>query len=95
MLGFEQSAVGKWVAVSAQAKDLSGLPPTHIEVGSADTFRDESVDYATRIWQAGGQVELHVWPGGFHGFDQLAPTSTLGRQAVALRAPWLNRVIGS
>jgi len=61
-------------AAPARATDLSGLPPAFIDVGSAETFRDEDIAYASRIWQAGGVAELHVWPGGFHGFDVLAPT---------------------
>jgi acetyl esterase/lipase len=56
-------------AAPARAEDLSGLPPAFLDVGSAETFRDEVVTYATRLWQAGGVAELHVWPGGFHGFD--------------------------
>lgn len=51
-------------AAPARATDLSRLPPTFIDVGSTDTFRDEDVTYATRIWRAGGIAELHVWPGG-------------------------------
>ena len=50
-------------AAPARATDLSGLPPTFIDVGSAETFRDEAIDYASRIWRAGGRAELHVWPG--------------------------------
>jgi acetyl esterase/lipase len=38
----------------------SGLPPAFIDVGSAETFRDEAVTYVSRIWQAGGVAELHV-----------------------------------
>src|SRR6202022_2637328 len=48
-------------AAPARATDLSGLPPACIDVGSVETFRDEGIDYATRIWQAGGSAELHVW----------------------------------
>jgi acetyl esterase/lipase len=36
-------------------------------------FRDEDVAYASRIWADGGSCELHVWPGGYHGFDLSAP----------------------
>ena len=72
-----------------------GLPPTFIDVGSADTFRDEDVDYASRIWQAGGVAELHVWPGGFHGFDGMVPTAALSKAAVAARANWLARLLAS
>jgi acetyl esterase/lipase len=81
-------------AAPARATDLSGLPPAFIDVGSADTFRDEDVAYATRIWQAGGVAELHVWPGGYHGFDGIAPDAAISRAAVAARATWLARLLG-
>ncbi|MGW1065299.1 alpha/beta hydrolase [Streptomyces aureus] len=80
-------------AAPARATDLSGLPPAFLDVGSAETFRDEVVDYASRIWQAGGIAELHVWPGGFHGFDAFAPHTTLSRTARAARLAWLRRLL--
>jgi acetyl esterase/lipase len=79
-------------AAPARATDLSGLPPALVDVGSAETFRDEDVAYASRIWQAGGQAELHVWPGGFHGFDMLAPDAVISQEARAARARWLRRL---
>ena len=79
-------------AAPARATDLADLPPAFIDVGSAETFRDEDVAYASRIWQAGGRAELHVWPGGFHGFDGLAPTAQLSHDARAARVRWLNRL---
>jgi acetyl esterase/lipase len=81
-------------AAPARSQDLSGLPPTFIEVGSADTFRDEDVTYATRIWQAGGVAELHVWPGGFHGYEGMAPKAEISKATVAARANWLTRLLG-
>jgi acetyl esterase/lipase len=48
-------------------------------------------DYALRIWQAGGDAELHVWPGGFHGFYLLAPGAALSRRAVRQWQDWLAR----
>lgn len=80
-------------ASPGRATDLSGLPPTYIDVGSAETFRDEDVAYAARIWAAGGDAELHVWPGGVHGFDALAPDALLSRDARDARARWLERVL--
>uniref|UniRef100_UPI00064BEF03 alpha/beta hydrolase fold domain-containing protein n=1 Tax=Nocardiopsis sp. RV163 TaxID=1661388 RepID=UPI00064BEF03 len=82
-------------AAPARAEDLSGLPPAFLDVGSAETFRDEVVDYASRIWQAGGSAELHVWPGGFHGFDGMVPHAVLSRSAHAQRLPWLRRITGA
>ena len=81
-------------AAPARATDLSGLPPAFIDVGSAETFRDEDVAYATGIWQAGGQAELHVWPGGFHGFTGMVPDAALAKAATAAQLTWLRRILG-
>lgn len=81
-------------AAPARAADLSGLPPAFIDVGSAETFRDEDVTYAGRIWQAGGIAELHVWPGGFHGFTMMAPEAAISREAIAAQLNWLRRLLG-
>lgn len=80
-------------AAPARAADLSGLPPAFIDVGSAETFRDEAVTYASRIWQAGGIAELHVWPGGFHGFSMMVPQAALSRDSAAAQRNWLRRVL--
>ncbi|MFB6698334.1 alpha/beta hydrolase [Streptomyces rubiginosohelvolus] len=82
-------------AAPARATDLSGLPPAFLDVGSAETFRDEVVTYAGRIWQAGGHAELHVWPGAFHGFDLMAPQAAVSQDARAARGPWLRRILSS
>ena len=80
-------------AAPARATDLSGLPPAFVDVGSVETFRDEDVAYATLLWQHGVQCELHVWPGGFHGFDLFAPQSPLSQASVAARAAWVRRAL--
>ena len=54
-------------ASPSTAEDLSGLPPTYINVGTLDIFVDEDIDYAARLSQSGVPVELHVYPGAFHG----------------------------
>ena len=82
-------------AAPARAADLSGLPPAFIDVGSAETFRDEDVAYASRIWQAGGDAELHVWPGGSHAFFGMLPTAALSRDAVAAQRDWLRRLLAN
>lgn len=72
-------------AAPARADSLSGLPPLFIDVGSAETFRDEVVACANRFRQAGGVAELHVRPSGFHGFEALVPEAALSRRARAVR----------
>lgn len=71
-------------AAPARATDLSGLPPTYIEVGQLDIFRDESVAYAQRL-QTHVPTELHVHPGAPHGFELFAPDADVSRRAIADR----------
>ncbi|MEU0568752.1 alpha/beta hydrolase [Nonomuraea sp. NPDC005983] len=77
----------------AIADDLSGLPTTYIDAGTAEVFRDEDVTYATRIWATGGQAELHIWAGGFHGFDALYPKARISLAARRTRNDWLARIL--
>ena len=72
-------------AAPARAADLRHLPPAYIEVGGLDIFRDEDIEYARRLAAAAVPVELHVHPGAPHGFDGVAPHSSLARRAMADR----------
>lgn len=59
-------------AAPARATDLAGLPPTYVSTMELDPLRDEGIDYAVRLLQAGVSVELHSFPGTFHGSALLA-----------------------
>lgn len=78
----------------ARATWLGGLPPTLIYVGSADPFRSEDVAFAEAIWRDGGDCELHVMPGGCHGYEVLASGSAIADTTVAARAAWFARILG-
>ena len=80
-------------AAPARATDLSGLPTTFIDAGSAEVFRDESVAYASLLWEGGVQAELHIWRGGYHGFDIIAPTIPVSVATKAARESWLERIL--
>jgi acetyl esterase/lipase len=67
-------------AAPARARDLAGLPPAYTLVGELDLFRDETIEYCLRLMQAGVPVELHVYPGCYHGFDMSLDTE-IGRRA--------------
>jgi acetyl esterase/lipase len=77
-------------AAPARATDLSGLPPAFVSVGAVDGFRDEDVDYALRLNQAGVPTELHVYPGACHGFH-LAREAPVTRQCMRDMEDWLGR----
>jgi acetyl esterase/lipase len=51
-------------------------------IGTLDLMRDENIDYAMRLMQAGVPIELHVYPGAFHGFEGLAPNAAISIRAV-------------
>jgi acetyl esterase/lipase len=42
-------------------------------------FRDEVIDYATRLSQAAVSVDLHIWACGFRGFDLFSPHAAVFR----------------
>lgn len=67
-------------AAAARAEDLTRLPQTYLATGGLDLFLEEDLDYARRLMRAGALVELHVYPGGFHGFD-FDPTADVSARA--------------
>ncbi len=77
-------------AAPARATGLGGLPPACVIVGSIDGFRDENIDYAQRLNQAGVPCELHVIAGLPHAY-LLVPGAAAVQQAARCRDDWLAR----
>jgi acetyl esterase/lipase len=75
-------------AAAARAGDLAGLPPALVITGGADGFRDENIDYATRLGQAGVATDLTVIAGAPHGVQLFIGTTPERRWARAV-AEWL------
>ncbi len=94
MLGdaYRTDAVSPYIAPS-RASDLSELPSAYIDVGSAEIFRDEAVAYASALWNAGSEAELHVWPGGFHAFDIFAAHTHLAQGMISTRMAWIEKLL--
>jgi len=82
-------------AAPGRLTDLSNLPPTFLDCGDAELFRDDVVAYASRLWAAGVPTDLHIWAGGCHGFEICAPDAFITTGAKAARMNWLARLLGS
>jgi acetyl esterase len=77
-------------AAPARAKDLSALPAAYILCAGLDPLRDEGLQYAHRLIEAGVAVELHLVSTIPHGFASI-PSATvskrlLNEQVAILRA---------
>ncbi|MDP4501736.1 alpha/beta hydrolase [Nonomuraea turcica] len=80
------SAPASPYAAPARAGDLSGLPPAYIATAEFCPNRDEEIAYALRLLQAGVSVELHQWPGTFHGSQAILSAEVSQRQIAELGA---------
>ena len=80
-------------AAAARADDLAGLPPAYIPVGDLDLFLDENIEYAQRLLAAGVPTELHIYPGGYHGFNGFAPDADIAQRFNNERDEALRRIL--
>lgn len=72
-------------AAPAWAKNTANLPPTYLDIGDLDIFREEVVTYAARLLAQNVPVELHVYPGVPHAFELIAPNIEVSKRAVENR----------
>ena len=75
----------------ARRDQLDGLATAFISCSDIDPLRDEALEYATRLLQAGVATELHVFAGTCHGFDSLLPDWEVAEQLFILQGRALRR----
>jgi acetyl esterase/lipase len=80
-------------AAPARSADLAGLPRTYFDTGSAEVFRDEIVTYAQRLSESGVSVDLHMWGGCTHGFDNVAPNAKISQASITTRDEFIRRAL--
>ena len=81
------------LAAPGRAHDLTALPPAYVLVAEHDPLRDEGIDYAKKLVEAGVPTELHLFPGTFHGFDLVGARTRIGRRALEEQAAALRHAL--
>jgi acetyl esterase/lipase len=81
-------------AVPAREKNLVGLPPAFIGVGSVDLFVSEDIEYGRRLIETDIPTDLLVVPGAFHGFDRVAPETSVAKRFTLAKHNALRRAFG-
>jgi acetyl esterase/lipase len=71
---------------------LSKLPPALVLVAGYDPLRDEGIEYAKRLIEAGNRVTLANYEGVTHGFYLMGGAVDAARRAVAQSAAALREV---
>ncbi len=74
----------------ALADDLSGQPATLMILADLDLLRDECLEYAQRLEQAGTQITVQRYEQTIHGFLAFAGAIEKGREALDAIAEFLS-----
>jgi acetyl esterase/lipase len=69
--------------VSPLYADLSGFPPTLIQVGSAETLLDDATRFAAMAGSGDVAVTLEIWPQMIHAWPLWNANLDAGRRALA------------
>jgi len=77
--------------VSPLYADLGGLPPTLIQVGSAETLLADSTRFAAAAGAADASVTLEIWPHMIHAWALWNARLEQGRRALASAGAFLRR----
>ena len=71
--------------------DLKGLPPTFVQIGSAETLLDDAVRFAAAAGAADVATTLEIWPHMIHAWPLWNARLEPGRRALAQAGAFLRR----
>jgi epsilon-lactone hydrolase len=77
--------------ISPLYADLARLPPTLIQVGSAETLLDDSTRFAAAAGAADISVTLEIWPHMIHAWPMWNARLEPGRRALASAGAFIRR----
>ena len=83
-----------WRASPLLHTDLAGLPPALVITAGYDPLRDEGLDYARALTEAGNRATCVCFERQIHGFITMGRVLDEANTAVALCAAELRRVLG-
>lgn len=94
MLERSAEAYAAGPAGSPRHGDLGALPPSLVQVGTAETLLDDGLAFAGVAFDAGAPVTLEVWAGMPHVWQAFAPRLAPGVEALESADTWLTEVLG-
>jgi acetyl esterase/lipase len=78
----------------ATVEDLSGLPPAFVTAYQIDPTRDEGLDYARMLIQAGVPTEVHHYSAAFH-VAHIVPGTAIATRMIADRIGAIRRMLSA
>ena len=82
-----------WRAAPLLCDDLGRLPPALVLTAGFDPLRDEGIEYAHRLTQAGNRATLISFERQIHGFITMGKVIDEAEEAVAMCAAALKRAL--
>jgi len=73
--------------------DFSGLPPIYFQVGEDEILLSDSVRAARKAEEAGGEVELEIWPGMWHVFQVFMRQMPESRAAIRKLGAFIHKAL--
>lgn len=77
--------------VSPLFADLSGLPPTLVQVGSKEILLDDANRFKALADAAGNDIELNIYPGMWHVFQMFSAWVSMAEQAILEMRDFMQR----